>query len=82
MIKIKDPKIKAIVDRAFRTLCQSAVAGIGTATAMNEVNWKYVLSSSAIAAILSILTSVITSLPEVDQMNNAPIDKPEDGSCG
>lgn len=50
--------------RALKTLCQAAVAGIGTAAVMGEVNWIYVLSASVLAAILSLLTSV-TGLPEV-----------------
>lgn len=56
----------AAAHRATRTLCQVVVAGIGPAVAMQEVNWTYVLSSAALAAILSLLTSVITGLPEVE----------------
>ncbi len=55
---------KAAAVRAVKTLAQSAVAAIGTAAAMGEVNWRYVLSSAALAALLSVLTS-IGGLPEV-----------------
>lgn len=51
--------------RALRTFCQAFVATVGTAVVLSDVNWGYVLSASALAAILSIATSVITGLPEV-----------------
>lgn len=52
--------------RALRTVCQAAIATIGTAYAMSDVNWKYVISASLLAGILSILTSIVTGLPEVE----------------
>ena len=51
--------------RALRTCAQTAVATIGTAVAMEGVDWKFVLSASILAGILSLLTSV-AGLPEVD----------------
>lgn len=57
---------RAALIRALRTFCQTAVATIGTAAVLSEVNWIAVGSASALAAILSILTSVATGLPEVD----------------
>lgn len=51
--------------RALRTICQTAVASMGTAALITEVNWIQVLSASALAGVLSILTSVATGLPEV-----------------
>lgn len=50
--------------RALKTLCQAAVAGIGTAAVMGEVDWVYVGSAAVLAAVLSLLTS-IAGLPEV-----------------
>lgn len=51
--------------RALRTACQTAVASMGTAALITEVNWVQVLSASALAGVLSILTSIATGLPEV-----------------
>ena len=58
--------IKAMLIRAARTVCQTAIATIGTAAVLADVNWMIVLSASALAGILSILTSVATGLPEVE----------------
>lgn len=58
--------IKAAGIRALRTVCQTAVATIGTAAVLSEVNWVAVLSASVLAGILSLLTSVATGLPEVE----------------
>ena len=56
---------KAAGERALRTLCQTAIATIGTTAMLEEVNWVAVASVSALAAILSILTSVSMGIPEV-----------------
>lgn len=53
--------------RAVRTIAQTAVAMIGTAVALEDVVWLHVLSASVLAGILSLLTSVATGLPEVDE---------------
>lgn len=55
---------KAVLIRAMRTVCQAAVASVGTAVALQEVNWLYVISASILAGILSILNSIATGLPE------------------
>lgn len=55
---------KAAGIRALRTICQTAVASMGTAALITEVNWVQVLSASALAGVLSILTSIATGLPE------------------
>lgn len=57
---------KATVIRAIRTICQTAVATIGTAVVLTDVNWVYVVSASVLAGILSVLTSIGTGLPEAD----------------
>ena len=56
---------KAALIRALRTLCQTMIATIGTTAVLQEVDWILVLSSAALAALLSILNSVATGLPEV-----------------
>lgn len=50
--------------RALRTIAQTAVATIGTSALIEDVNWMVVLSASALAGVLSILTSIATGLPE------------------
>ena len=66
---MKDIKkfIIAALIRALRTLAQTAVATIGTTALLGEVNWAVVASASVLAAILSILTSIATGLPEAKQ---------------
>ena len=56
---------KAASIRAIKTVAQTAVATIGTTAVMNEVDWTIVASASALAGILSLLTSV-AGLPEVN----------------
>ena len=57
---------KAALIRAARTLCQTAIATIGTTAVLEEVNVIAVASASVLAAILSLLNSVATGLPEVN----------------
>ncbi len=51
--------------RAIKTVAQAAIAIIGSSAVLDEVNWMIVLSGSALAGILSLLTSV-AGLPEVE----------------
>lgn len=58
--------LKAALIRGIRTMAQSALATIGTAAVLGDVNWLLVGSAAALAGILSILTSVVTGLPEAE----------------
>ena len=52
--------------RALKTICQTAIATIGTSVVLSDVNWLAVLSASVLAGILSMLTS-LAGLPEVEK---------------
>ena len=56
--------LKAAGVRAIKTMAQTAVATIGTAMLLDEVSWIAVVSASALAGVLSLLTS-LAGLPEV-----------------
>ena len=51
--------------RAIRTVAQTAIATIGTTALIQDVNWAVVGSSALLAGLLSVLTSIVTGLPEV-----------------
>ena len=58
--------LKCALIRAIKTMAQTAVATIGSSAVLSEVNWILVLSSSVLAGILSMLTS-LAGLPEVEE---------------
>ena len=58
--------LKAAVVRAVRTVAQTALATIGTASVMGAVDWVFVGSASLLAGVYSMLTS-LAGLPEVKE---------------
>lgn len=58
---------RAALIRSARTLAQSAIAAIGSTAMLTEVNWGVVASTAALAAILSVLNSIATGLPEAPE---------------
>lgn len=52
--------------RSLKTVAQTAISTIGVSTIMSDVNWMMVLSASALAGVLSLLTS-IAGLPELEE---------------
>lgn len=60
---------KAAGVRAIKTFAQAAVAMIGTSLVITEVNWQVTIGAAALAAVLSLLTS-LAGLPEVDDGHN------------
>ena len=57
----------AALIRAIKTAAQTAVALIGTgAVGFTDLDWVRIASVAGVAAVLSLLTSIATDLPEVD----------------
>ena len=69
MIKKYDVKqwCKAAGVRAVKTMAQTFVAMVGTATVMSEVNWPMIASATVLSGILSVATSV-AGLPELEEV--------------
>lgn len=59
--------LKAAGIRAIRTFAQTAIATIGSAVVISDVNIPFVASASILSAIVSILTSIVTGLPEIEK---------------
>lgn len=56
--------VRAALIRAARTIAQTAASMIGVSALLSDVDWMAVLSASVLAGVLSVLTSIITDLPE------------------
>ena len=68
----------AALNRAIRTVAQSALATIASTSILSEVNWLVVLSASILAGVVSILTSIATGLPEAQIEERKP---PDEADC-
>lgn len=60
---------KAAKIRAVKTMAQVAIAGIGASTVMGQVDWIYVVSTSVLSGLVSMLTSIL-GIPEVESEDN------------
>lgn len=58
--------LKCALIRAIKTMCQTAIGIIGASKLISDVDWITCLSAVGMAGILSILTSIVGGLPEVD----------------
>ena len=72
---------KAALIRAARTVAQAALAMIPAAATIQQVNWLTVLSTAALAGVVSILTSIATGLPEVDESDLVKTEADEEAEC-
>ena len=73
--------IKCALIRAIKTVAQSAIALIGVACVISDVDWIYVGSASALAGLISILTS-LAGLPEVDEIPSPVIGRTDIEDAG
>ena len=70
--------LKAALIRALRTAAQVALTMLTVGMAVNEVEWMKLLSVSVVAAVYSILTSIVTDLPEVGSDGTIVLDSAGD----
>ena len=64
--------LMAALIRAVRTFAQTFVGFIAVGAALDEIQWLRALSVSGAACAASILTSLVTGLPEVDKIDQKP----------
>lgn len=61
---------RAALIRMIRTFCQAALSLIPAAVTITAVDWSTVLGTAALAAVVSLLMSGVSGLPEVDKEEN------------
>ena len=69
--------LRAAGIRAIKTVAQTALATLSTSAAIEEVNWLVVLSTSTLAGLLSLLTS-LAGLPELEKKEEIEIESEEE----
>ena len=69
---------KSALIRAIKTIAQTLLSTITVGQALSDINWIAILSISVVAGICSILTSIVTGLPEVETDGELTIEKNED----
>ncbi len=69
---------KSALIRAIKTIAQTLLSSITVGQALSDINWITILSISVVAGICSILTSIITGLPEVESDGELVIEKNDD----
>ena len=73
---------KAAIIRAIRTMAQTALSMLTVGMAISDVDWIKLVSVSAVAGLISILTSLATGLPEATTEGEITIDTNSDNSSG
>lgn len=76
---MKNKFVKAASIRAVKTIAQTLLSSITVGQALSDINWVTMLSISIVAGFCSILTSIITGLPETQTNGELILEKNEDG---
>ena len=76
---MKNDFIKAASIRAIKTIAQTLLSSITVGQALSDINWVTIISISIVAGICSILTSIITGLPEIETNGELILEKNEEG---
>ena len=74
MDKMRKDFLEAALVRAIRTAAQTALSLITVGVGIEDISWSTVLSVSLVSAFASILTSIVSGLPEVDDSGMFIID--------
>ena len=70
--------LKCALVRMIKTMCQTAIGIIGASTLISEVDWLTCLSAVGMSGLLSLLTSIVGGLPEVEEFDYDYDDKEDD----
>jgi len=78
MKKLTKDWLMAALIRAIRTFAQTALSMLAVGMAFSDVDWVKLISISSVAAIISILTSIVTGLPESNTHGTIIVDTSDD----